>query len=104
MNREEAIIKTKEILWNTISEEIRTNIENSINKGLFYTLVPTSDDDIYLYENDINVLKLLGYTVIERYDLEDDYSLRYKYSEHLKTVKLNNINNNIVPYTLILWD
>ena len=101
MNREEAKIKTKEILWNTISEEIRTNIENNINKGLFYTLITTSDDDIYLYEKDIEILKFLGYTVIERYDMENDYSLRYKYSEHLKTVKLN---NNIVPYTLILWD
>ena len=102
MNREEAKIKTKEILWNTISEEIRTNIENSINKGLFYTLVPTSDDDIYLYENDINILKLLGYTVIERYDLEDDYTLRCKYSYHLQNLKLDTMISYI-PYTLIIW-
>lgn len=103
MNREEAKLKTKEILWNTISEEIRTNIENSINKGLFYTLVPTSDDDIYIYENDINILKLLGYTVIERDDLENDYCLRNKYSVYLNNLKLDTMISYI-PYTLIIWD
>ena len=104
MDREEAKLKTKESLWNTVREEIRNCIEESVNKGLFYALLPTSCDEEYLYENDFTQLKILGYTIIERGDMENDYSLRYKYSEHLKTVKLNNINNNIVPYTLILWD
>lgn len=103
MNRAEAKLKTKEILWNTISEEIRTNIENSINKGLFYTLVPTSDDDIYFYENDIKILKVLGYTVIERDDLENDYCLRNKYSVYLNNLKLDTMISYI-PYTLIIWD
>lgn len=104
MNREEAKIKTKEVLWNTVRENIRTCIEESISQGLFYALLPTSSDEEYLYEDDFTKLKIMGYTIIERDDMENDYSLRYKYSEHLKTVKLNNINNNIVPYTLILWD
>lgn len=103
MDREKAKLKTKEFLWNTIREKIRNCIEESINEGLFYALLPTSGDEEYLYEDDLTKLKTLGYTIIERDDMENDYCLRYKYSEHLKTVKLN-INNNIVPYTLILWD
>jgi hypothetical protein len=103
MEREEAKLKTKESLWNTINEEFRTNIENSINKGLFYTLVPTSDDDIYFYENDIKILKVLGYTVIERDDLENDYCLRNKYSLYLNNLKLDTMISYI-PYTLIIWD
>lgn len=103
MEREDAKLKTKESLWNTINEEIRTNIENNINKGLFYTLIPTSDDDIYLYEKDIEILKLLGYTVIERDDLENDYCLRNKYSIYLNNLKLDRMISYI-PYTLIIWD
>lgn len=103
MEREDAKLKTKESLWNIISEEIRTSIENNINKGLFYTLIPTSDDDIYLYEKDIKILKLLGYTVIERDDLENDYCLRAEYSKYLNNLKLDTMISYI-PYTLIIWD
>lgn len=103
MNREEAKLKTKESLWNTVKEEIRNCIEESVSQGLFYALLPTSYDDEYLYEDDFTKLKKLEYTIIERDDMENDYCLRYEYSKYLTTVKLNS-NNNIVPYTLILWD
>jgi hypothetical protein len=66
-------------------------------------LVPTSDDDIYFYENDIKILKVLGYTVIERDDLENDYSLRNMYSDYLKNIKLDTMISYI-PYTLIIWN
>lgn len=104
MDREEAKLKTKESLWNTVREEIRNCIEESVSQGLFYALLPTSYDEEYLYEDDFTKLKKLEYTIIERYDMENDYCLRYEYSKYLEIVKLNNINNNIVPYTLILWD
>lgn len=102
MDRKEAKLKAKESLWNAVREEIRNCIEESINKGLFYALLPTSYDEEYLYEDDFTKLKKLEYTIIERNDMETDYYLRYEYSKYLATVKLN--NNDIVPYTLILWE